>query len=182
MLVGYFKLAMLPDDAKAQNKIKVGAIVPRLDCIRYSGNYNGLEAFKSPKSQLFFNLTPCREIIETHTKRYAEFCLCANSLNFGSLYKYLDFPNYAFSYPNAHPTIGKERKPNPLYTFRNDLYLMILSADYTKIEIFVVEDGRNFAETQLQTLIDGGFDAEIDYMRNNSQTFYNYIGYDNNCQ
>jgi hypothetical protein len=103
MLVQYLKLVVLPDEVKAQNGIKVGAIVPRYDCIAMAGNYKGLEAFTNHKGQIYFNLTPCREFIETNGKRYAEYCLTGGkSLNFGSLYKFIDYPNFAYSYPNKN--------------------------------------------------------------------------------
>ena len=71
MIAGYYKLETLQDEVKAQNKIKTGAIVPRLDCTAHAGNYKGLEAFINQKGQMFFYLTPCREVIETNVKRYA---------------------------------------------------------------------------------------------------------------
>src|ERR1019366_1606758 len=125
MITGYYKLITLPDEVKAQNKIKVGAIVPRLDCIAIAGNYKGLEAFVNAKGQMFFYLIPAKEIVETHRKRYAEYCLTGGaSLNFGSIYKDLEYPEIAYSYPNKNPFIGKDKKPNPLFPFRDDLYLM----------------------------------------------------------
>jgi hypothetical protein len=181
MISGYYKLITLTEELKTQNKIKVGAIVPRLDCVQYAGKYEGLKPFMNSKGMLFFNLTPSREIIETHGKRYAEFCLTVNSLNFGSLYKFCDQPNYAYSYPNSKPTIGKQRNPNPLFTFRNDLYLMIIAPDYSQIEILIVEDGKNFAEPYLQNLIDGVFDEEIEGLRKAAKPMFEYIGYAKIC-
>jgi hypothetical protein len=181
MISGYFKLVTLSEEIKTQNKIKVGAIVPRLDCVEMAGNYKGLAPFMNSKGMLYFNLTPSREIIETHGKRYAEFCLTVNSMNFGSLYKFLDLPNYAYSYPNSKPTLGKERKPNPLFNFRSDLYLMIVEPDYSQIEILIVEDCKNLAEEYLQSLIDGYFDEEIERLRKEVKPMFEYIGYAKNC-
>lgn len=177
MIAGYFKLETLQDEVKAQNKIKVGAIVPRLDCTARAGNYKGLEAFINQKGQMFFYLSPCREVIETHGKRYAEYCLTGGkSLNFGSLYKFIDEPNFAYSYPNKNPFIGVKRERNPLYPFGNDLYLIIIAPDYSTFEILIFEGGRNFAEHHLQSLIDGDFDCEIQKLRTEAKPIFEYIG------
>jgi hypothetical protein len=177
MIVQYLKLVMLPDEVKAQNSIKVGAIVPRYDCISSAGNYKGLEAFTNHKGQIYFNLIPCREIIETNGKRYAEYCLTGGkSLNFGSLYKIIDYQNFAYSYPNKKPFIGQKREPNPLFPFGNDLYLMLTDVEYTFFEIMVIEGGRNLAEHYLQLLIEGNFDTEILKLRVEAKPIFEYIG------
>jgi hypothetical protein len=181
MISGYYKLVTLSEEIKTQNKIKAGAIVPRLDCVEMAGNYKGLAPFMNSKGMLYFNLTPSREIIEAHGKRYAEFCLTVNSLNFGSLYKFFDQPNYSYSYPNSKPTIGKQRNPNPLFTFKNDLYLMIVAPDYSQIEILIIEDCKNYAEHYLQNLIDGIYDEEIDRLKKEVKPMFEYIGYAKNC-
>ena len=177
MLVHYSRLVVLPNEVKAQNGIKVGAIVPRYDCIAVAGNYKGLEAFTNHKGQMYFNLTPCREFIETNTKRYAEYCLTGGkSLNFGSLYKFIDYPSFAYSYPNKNPFLGQKREPNPLYSFGNDLYLILTDKEYTYFEILVVAGGRNLAEHHLQLLIDGYYEAEIQKLRMEAKPIFNYEG------
>jgi hypothetical protein len=179
MIVGYYKLVALPDEVKAQNGIKVGAIIPRYDCIMFAGVYKGLEAFTSHKGQMYLNLTPCREFIETNIKRYAEYSLTGGkSLNFGSLYKFIDYPTFAYSYPNKKPFVGQKREPNPLFPFGNDLYLIITDKEYSFFEILTIEGGRNLAEHYLQHLIDGNFEAEIQRLRAESKPFYLYIGLD----
>ncbi|HMS29269.1 MAG TPA: hypothetical protein PKD32_05430 [Saprospiraceae bacterium] len=177
MLVHYSKLIILPDEVKAQNGIKVGAIVPRYDCIAVAGNYKGLEAFTNQKGVMSFYLTPSREVIETNNKRYAEYCLTGGkSLNFGSLYKFIDYPNFAYSYPNKKPFVGQKREPNPLYPFGNDLYLILTDKEYTYFEILVIEQGRNLAEHYLQLLIEGNFDTEIQKMRVEAKPIFEYVG------
>jgi hypothetical protein len=179
MIAGYYKLVALPDEIKAQNSIKVGAIVPRYDCIARAGNYKGLEAFTNQKGILSFYLTPSREVIETNGKRYAEYCLTGGkSLNFGSLYKFVDYPNFAYSYPNKKPFVGQKREPNPLYPFGNDLYLILTDNEYSFFEILVIEGGRNLAEHYLQLLIDGNFDTEIQKLRVEAKPYFEYIGFE----
>jgi len=183
MLVQYLKLVILPDEVKAQNGIKVGAIVPRYDCIAMAGNYKGLEAFTNYKGQIYFNLTPCREIIETNSKRYAEYCLTGGkSLNFGSLYKFIDYPNFAYSYPNKKPFIGQKREPNPLYSFGNDLYLILTDNEYSYFEILVIDGGRNLAEHYLQLLIEGYFDTELQKLKVEAKQIFEYVGLNANSK
>jgi hypothetical protein len=177
MIEGYYKLIALPEEVKAQNGIKVGAIVPRFDCTEISGNYRGLEAFTNHKGQMYFNLTHCREFIQTNSKRYAEYCLTGSkSLNFGSLYKFAGYPNYAYSYPNKKPFIGQKREPNPLFPFGNDLYLILTNKEYSFFEILIIEGGRNLAEHYFQDLINGAFDSEIEKLRAEAKPFFNYFG------
>lgn len=177
MIKGYYKLESLTDEVKAQNKIKVGAVVKRLDCTAYSGDYRGLEPFYNSKGQLFFYLIPSRELVETHSKRYAEYCLSAQNLNFGSIYKFSDFPCYAYSYPNKNLNISNSVLQNPLFPYSNDLYLMIKSHDYSTIEILIIEGGRNLAEHYLQCLIEGEFNTELEKLRLIAVPMFQYNGY-----
>jgi len=52
MIDCYLKMQQLPDEVKRANKIKVGASVPRLDCVSMVGFYEGLKPLKSTKGNL----------------------------------------------------------------------------------------------------------------------------------
>lgn len=172
MIVGYYKLVCLPDEVKAQNKIRSKA---RLDCIAFAGNYKGLTNFVNKQGQLFFYKTPCKEFIEAQTKRLAEWSL-TNGLNFSSIYiEDFDVLEYGYGYPNANLRL-KNGDLNPLHSFRNDGYLFIVNKDYTEIEVLVLQDGRNLISHYYQHLIDGFFDAEIQRLRTEAKPFFNYIG------
>ena len=175
MLGGYYKLVVLPDEVKAENKIKSKA---RLDCISYAGPYKGLTNFVNKQGQLFFYKTPCREFIEANSKRVAEWSLTNGSLNFSSIYiEDFDCLEYGYGYPNAKPRLSNGDS-NPLFPFKNDGYLFILNKDYSQIEIFIIPDGRNLISHYYQHLIDGFFDIEIQRLRADSKPFYLYIGLD----
>lgn len=175
MLEGYFKLSVLPDEVKAENKIKSKA---RLDCVSYAGNYQGLTNFVNKQGQLFFYKTPCREFIESSIKRIAEWSLTHGSLNFSSIYvEDFDCMEYGYGYPNAKPRLSNE-EPNPQFRFRNDAYLFIVNKDYTQIEIFIIVDGRNLITHYYQHLIDGFFDLQIQKLRAEAKAFYLYLGLD----
>lgn len=174
MLVGYYKLAVLSDEVKALNKIRSKA---RFDCIKYAGNYNGMTNFVNNHGQLFFYKTPCREFVETQSKRVAEWSLTNNSLNFSSIYiEDLDFLEYGYGYPNSKPRLSNG-EVNPLFPYKNDGYLFIVNKDYTQIEILIISDGRNLISHYYQHLIDGGFDTEIELFRNEAKPFHEYIGF-----
>ena len=173
MIAGYFKLVALPDDVKAQNKIKSKA---RLDCIAFAGNYKGLTNFVNKQGQLFFYKTPCREFIETQSKRVAEWSLTNSSLNSSSIFiEDFDFLEYGYGYPNAKPRLSNG-EPNPLYPFKNDGYLFIVNKDYSQIEILILPDGRNLISHYYQHLIDGYFDTELQRLRAEAKPFFEYIG------
>lgn len=175
MIGAYYKLTTLPDEVRAANKIKSKA---RLDCIAFTdmvaGNYKGLTNFVNHKGQLFFYKTPCRDFINTDSKRLSEWSLTGNGLNFSSIYiDDLDFPEIGYGYPNANRFLSNG-SPNPLFTFRNDGYLFLINKDYSEIELLVIPDGRNLISSYYQKLIDGGFDNEVRQFRQQSQIFYLY--------
>lgn len=182
LIDSYYKIVLLPDEVKAQNKIKVGAKIPRFDCIKKNGNYNSLQPFVSIKGQLYFYKTPAEKIVQANLKRLAEFCLTGGrDLNFGSLYQYPNSPNFAFSYPNNNKLLFGN-KENPLFPFSNDLYLLIINSEFTEIEILVLKGKRNFAELYYQKLINGELNEELEQHRKEATTFFSYVGYDNTCQ
>lgn len=180
MIGAYFKLATLPDDVRAANKIRSKA---RLDCTSFTdmvaGGYKGLTFFvndKRHKGQLFFYKTPCRDFVNTDSKRLAEWSLTGNGLNFSSIYiDDTDFPEIGYGYPNANRLL-KDGSPNPLFEFRNDGYLFLINKDYSEIELLIIPDGRNLISSYYQKLIDGGFDDEIKNLRKEAKIFYQYDG------
>ena len=180
MNLPYYKFAVLPEEVKAANKIKSKA---RLDCIAFTdmvaGGYKGLTNFVNHKGQLFFYKTPCREVINTDSKRLAEWSLTGNGYNFSSIYSDdLDFPEIGYGYPNANRLLSNG-STNPLFEFRNDAYLFLINKDYSEIELFVVLDGRNLIGSYYQKMIDGGFDDEIRQLRQQAKIFYQYEGLQN---
>lgn len=177
MNLAYYKLALLPDEVRASNNIRSKA---RLDCIAFTdkvvSNYKGLTNFVNYKGQLFFYKTPCRDFINTDSKRLSEWSLTGNGINFSSIYiDDLDFPEIGYGYPNAKRLLcnGSE---NPLFEFRNDGYLFLINKDYSEIELLVIPDGRNLISSYYQKMIDGGFDDEIRQLRIEAKHFYRYDG------
>lgn len=175
MIGAYYKLAILPDEVRAANKIRSKA---RLDCISFTdkvaGGYKGLTNFVNNKGQLFFYKTPCRDFISADSKRLAEWSLTGNGLNLSSIYiDDLDFPEIGYGYPNANRLLSNGSK-NPLFEFRNDGYLFLINKDYSEIELLIIPDGRNLISSYYQKLIDGGFDDEVRELRQGTKVFYQY--------
>lgn len=177
MIGAYYELATLPDGARAANKIKSKA---RLDCISFTdkvaGNYKGLTYFVNHKGQLFFYKTPCRDFVDTDSKRLAEWSLTNSSLNLSSIYiEDTDCPGIGYGYPNAKRLLSNGSE-NPLFPFRNDAYLFLINQDYSSIELLVIPDGRNLIHSYYQKMIDGGFDEEVKELRKQATAFYRYDG------
>lgn len=177
MIGAYYKLVILPNDVRTINKIKSKA---RLDCTSFTdmvaGGYKGLTNFVNSKGQMFFYKTPCRDFINTDSKRLAEWSLTGNGLNVSSIYiDDTDFPEIGYGYPNANRLL-KDGSQNPLFQFRNDGYLFLLNQDYTEIELFVIPDGRNLISSYYQKMIDGGFDDDVKRLREQAKVFYSYDG------
>ena len=174
MLVALYKFVALPNEIKAQNRINSKC---RLDCIKYAGNYIGLTNFVNDKGQLFFYKSACREVVDTHSKRYAEWCLTNKSQNLSSIYiEDVDFLQFGYGFPNGKPRLSNGQS-NPMYPFRNDAFLFIVNQDYTEIEVLVLANGRNYINLYYQSLIDGDLDAEIERYRANYRTYFDYNGF-----
>ena len=63
---------------------------------------------------------------------------------------------------------------NPLFAFRQDLYLILVKEDFTEFEILVFKNSKGFASDYLQNLINGEFDEELQEMRNEAKEFFRY--------
>jgi hypothetical protein len=177
MIGAYYKLAILPDEVRAANKIRSKA---RLDCVSYTdmvvGGYKGLTNFVNYKEQLFFYKTPCRDFVKTDSKRIAEWSLTGGGLNFSSIYiDDLDCTEIGYGYPNAKRLLSNG-SVNPLFPFRNDGYLFLSNKDYSEIELFVIPDGRNLISSYYQKMIDDGFDDMVRELRKQAKVFYKYDG------
>ena len=128
------------------------------------------------KSSYFFYKTPCRDFVNTDSKRLAEWSLTGGSLNFSSIYiDDTDCPEIGYGYPNAKRLLSNGSK-NPLFEFRNDGYLFLINKDYSEIELLIIPDGRNLISSYYQIMIDGGFDNEVRELRNQAKAFYKYDG------
>lgn len=170
-IAGYFRFEQLSDEVKSANGIRSKA---RIDCVKYAGNCTGLTNFVNSKGQLFFYLTPAREIITADSKRIADWSLTNNSQNLSSIYiEDLDYPNLGYGYCNSNRLLSNGL-PNPMFQFRNDGYLFLVNPDYSVIELLIVPDGRHLISLHYQKLIDGGYDSEIKTLRDEGKPFYSY--------
>jgi hypothetical protein len=177
MIAAIYNLAQLSDEVKAKNGIRSKA---RLDCVTYSdqmpGGYKALTNFVNSKGQLFFYLTPCRDFVNTDSRRMAEWSLTNSSQNLSSIYiEDNDFPEFGYGYPNANRLLSN-RTPNPLFDYRNDGYLFQVNSTYTEIDLIVVKDGRNLITSYYHKMIDGGFADEVARLKAQARPFYPYDG------
>ena len=173
MIEAYYNLEILSDNLKASNKIKVGAKTPRYDCTKFNGNYKGIKPFINAKGMFKLSLMECRDFVKTDNRRMAEFALVGGkSYNFSSLYGE-DSNNIFYGYPNGKPFL-RDGNQNPLFQYRNDLYIFLIDDAFKKIEILVLPNQKGFATELLQSFIEGDYDEEIDLFRNNYKTFFNY--------
>ncbi|MDP1725571.1 MAG: hypothetical protein Q8M15_02215 [Bacteroidota bacterium] len=132
--------------------------------------------FVNSKGQLFFYKTPCRDFVNTDSKRLAEWSLTKDSLNLSSIFiEDIDYPEIGYGYPNANRLLANG-SPNPLFPFRNDGYLFLINKDYSEIGMFIIPDGRNLISSYYQKMIDGGFDDEIRTLRAQAKSYYLYEG------
>ncbi len=172
--IGYFKFVMLSNELKERHKIKVGAVIPRYDCVKTAGNYEGMNPFINAKGMLMLYLMESDKVVKAEGKRLSEFVLKNSRLNFSSLYfEDISNPNICYGYPNSNPLLANGNT-NPLFRFRQDLYLIVMKEDFTGFELLVFKNQKGFASDYLQSLVSGEFDDVLTEMRNKSQTFFNY--------
>jgi len=163
----YFLFEILPDDIKAQFKIKSQS---RYDLTRVfnPGSYCGLDAFKKPNGQTVLYIIPAREIASADNKRQAEWALTDGKLNLSSLY-FEDSENmgFAYGYPNPKQRLSNGQF-NPLFQYRGDGYLFLSNPQLTRIEILIFPDCRNLITAQYYALLDGSLDELINDIREQS--------------
>ncbi len=186
MISWYGKCVVLPDEVKQRNKVKVGAKIPRLDCINHAGYYKGLEPFLNSKGMLKFSLMRT-DSLKADGKRKADYWLLGEkNMNFSSIYPFeiQEKQVIAFGEPNDKPTVRRAKTiegertqidvPNPMLPFKNDAFLFICNPDFTSIEIMVIEDGRFLVQAYCKKYLNGDFDEQLAQFRTTAKEFYKY--------
>ena len=174
----YFKFQELTPEIRLNNKLKPDT-VNRLDCVSANipnNDYRGLTFFVNRKEQLFFYKTKADAISKADLKRQAVWMLTNRSINLSSMYIDIpEHPNFAYGNPPHRQMLGKAKnKPNPLFAFKNDLYLFIINSDYTVIELLVIPEQKNLWNHYYFKLIQGGFNDAIQKLRKDASTFFDY--------
>lgn len=175
----YIKMQQLPDEVKRANKIKVGASVPRLDCVSMAGYYEGLKPLFSSKGQLKFYLMETRGLINSSDQRRAGYFLMGeNSINFSSVFlQEFDTSDqkqcFGYGEPNSNKTL-KSGQPNPMLSFSEDAYLFITNPGFTELEILIIKRGRYLIQGYLKQLANGAFNEALAAMRSQAKPIFNY--------
>ena len=170
----YYKLQNLPQEIKQKFNIKSLA---RLDCVSFynENNYKGMTYFVNNKGHMHFYKSPARKICNSDLKRQAVWMLTNKSINLSSIFvELVEYPQYGYGNPPHQKVLGKGYKPNPLFAFRNDLYLFIINADYSEIELIIVPEQKNLWNTYYFKLIQGELNEIIQNLRDNSKPFFDY--------
>jgi hypothetical protein len=171
-ITAMYKLEILSSAQREKNKLRQA--ICRRDCTQYSGIYKGIEPFMNPKGMFFLSLAEQKNFVSSHIKRQAEFSLEGQNLKFSGLYfEDPENPQFAFGYPFQKPHF-KDSTINPVFEYRNDLYLFMTDSHYLTFEILIFKGARNLASDYFQMLINGDFDNEIEDHRNNYKKFYPY--------
>lgn len=172
-------MQQLPDEVKRANKIKVGASVPRLDCLAMAGFYEGLKPLISNKGQLKFYLMETRGLINSSDQRRAGYFLMGEkSINFSSIFQQtfeIADQNKYFGYgePNCNKTL-KNGEPNPMLNYSEDAYLFIHNLNFTELEILIITKGRYLIQGYLKKLASGSLDEALQAMREQAKPIFNY--------
>jgi len=173
----YFNLEVLNPVVRVNNNLKP-TTKDRYDCTKFNvpnDNDRGFRFFKNSKGMIFLRRNESKPVIKCEEDRRAEFFLSGKSINFSSLYHKGDKLNFAFGNPSSREVLGKKHKKiNPFFEYKKDLYLFIINDDYSKIEIIIIPEMKNYESTYYNGLINGEFDDSIKELRDKSIIFYDY--------
>ena len=173
--LAYLKFSVLPNDVKANNKIKVDAVVPRYDLISNTGYWGGLNGLVTRKGLAYLNLISNNE---TQVQNGAKWRLqTKDSCNFSSVYiltKQMNNCFIGYGNPLRKATYSIKQKPNPFLEFKNDGLLFIISEDWKEIEVLVIKNGYFTIQGNAEALANGVYNEALEAMRANAKAFYQY--------
>jgi hypothetical protein len=159
MITAYFKFERLAEEVRLAHKIRSAV---RLDCTKFAEigqPYKGLDKFKNAKGHLCVYPSPCREVVKSNPKRRADICL-TNVGNISSIFQdFSDLELRRFGWGD----------------FGGDALLFVMNDEFSQIEVFVLPNLRNIAESLFDKFLDGDFDQEIEKMRAIAKPYFNYL-------
>jgi len=169
--VAYYKFENLPKPVKKLNKIRSEK---RVDCTHHFNplQYKGLTKFVNKNKQIFFYVTDTTQFSSNYQK--SEVALTQSGYNFSSIIYQCDGCNIGYGYPNPNYKLANG-SINPLYKHRNDGYVFIHNEDYSKLELLVFPFKKCVIESIYNSILDGEFDVQLEYMQGASKVFYEYI-------
>lgn len=174
----YFKFIELATEIRHYNGLKPET-KNRLDCLLAytpTHDYRGLRFFLNPKGMLYLNKTQARNISKVALQRQAVWMLTNKNINLSSIFVDVpEHPEYGYGNPPYSQMLGKNRnKPNPLFIYRNDLYLFVLKPDYSEVELIIIPEQKNLWNTYYFKLIQGELDEILQELRKKAVVFYDY--------
>ncbi len=185
--VAYFKFETLSTEIKKANKIKPVSKEPRLDCtftynpINWKGFDYCITQSGANADRLFWTLRPAAYDSKINILRQADYQIKKSvkqySYNISSLYieHEADGLAYGYGYFSNKQEVGKqEKRPNPFYVWRKDLFLFITKPDFSTFGILVIPEGRTNYRQHLKNLISGNYDNLLEQVRKNSTVFHYY--------
>lgn len=150
----------------------------RLDCTDFysNGNVRGFDYFQNPKGMLFITKSNPINYVECDSRRIQDYSITKNGFNISSLIQdNPEKPCFSYGYPMKNKNWGKKKdKPNPLFNFRDDLFLFISDSSNNDLDVIIIPNKRNLAHQYYVKLWQGDLNQEIEFLRKNSQPFFNY--------
>ncbi|SNS53058.1 hypothetical protein SAMN05421640_0541 [Ekhidna lutea] len=176
----YFNFVELPEEVKQAYKIRSKN---RLDCISYFSpdeTLRGYTFFVNFKGMLYMNKSQPRSFVNADIKRQTDLALInsvkGNSYNISSIY--IDIPDridIGYGWPSNKKMLGsKGEKPNPLFAFKNDLYIFIMNQERSQIELIVIPEMRHLWLSFYQRFLNDDFCIELDELRERATALFSY--------
>lgn len=170
--MAYFKFERLTTEQRITFKIKSEK---RIDCTATynSINYRGLDTFINYKGMMYLYPTTNSTTYNSNSIFASDISLSGSGYNFSSILTDCVDCNKGYGYPNPQHLLSNG-KLNPLYNYKDDLYLFIFKKDLSTVEVIVVLGGKKHYNSIYQAFLTGEFDYKINELRSLSRSLFDY--------
>lgn len=169
VFTSYYILKVLTDEVKTKWGIKIFPTVPRFDCVAKNGFFELFESLKNPRGKLAgslcFSYSDGDFVQNVDAKRTDDKCLTKGGNVTGIQIKEVTSDEIIATGDFQHP-VAKLKY--------SDGAVIIINPEHTCIEIFIAPLHRNLKYELYQRYLLGDLDYEMEQLKSNAKTFFNY--------
>ncbi len=183
-ITAYYLFEDLPQFLKEKHGIKPDAKEKRVDCTMSAMCWGGVDFLVTKRGkgagQFKLTLADTHNFVKVSEAKRGAFALKANgNLNLSSIHLVDTHLHNGYYVGTGTPpngdTIWKGRKANPLKTFGNDGFIVLLHSSMQYLEMLVYSNSRHFIQAIATDLINNNTQWEqLELIRQNAKPFYNY--------
>ncbi len=177
----YFEFVVLPEDTRALFKIKS---TERLDCTWFASDdsMRGMGIFVNSSGMFYIRKNQARQFVDTDPRRIADMALTGNISRYGPMNitsihgDMIEHPNVGYGNPDPRKNLRRKGsdRPNPLFAFKDDLYVFLMNEPRTRIEMLIIPGEKNRALSYWKRFAEGEYTEEVQVLREKSRRFFDY--------